>query len=80
MSLKQQKKLHEQAKIQLGENVRRCRNAVGLSQEQLALRIGLGQGYISQIESGQHNPTLETIAELASALGTSVENLFREYE
>lgn len=80
ISLKQRKKIHKQAKTRLGKNVRRCRHAAGLSQEEVGLRIGLGQGYISHIESGQHNPTLETIAELASALGTSIDNLFCENE
>jgi len=74
-SLRQQKKIHKRAKACLAKGVRSYRRAVGLSQEELALRIGLDQAYISRIESERLNPTLETIAELAAAMGISIEEL-----
>ena len=50
-------------------NVRRLRTATGLSQEELAARAGLHRTYISSIERGQRNVSLENIFALASALG-----------
>jgi transcriptional regulator with XRE-family HTH domain len=40
-----------------------------LTQLELALRSGFGQGHISSIETGQKSPTLETIRCVAKALG-----------
>jgi len=71
-----QKKLHEDAKSNLGRNVKRLRQSLKLSQEELGLRIDADQAYISRIEAGRLNPTLESIAELANALETKVRNLF----
>jgi transcriptional regulator with XRE-family HTH domain len=64
----EKKKLYKEAKSHLAQCVSARRKALKLSQEDLAFRIGASQGYISLIESGKLNPTLETIAELADAL------------
>ncbi len=50
-------------------NLRRLRVAVGLSQEELASRAGLHRTYISSIERGQRNISLENIFIIATALG-----------
>ena len=55
----------------LGRNVRRFRYAAGLSQEELATRMGVDQGYISSLEAGRRNPTVVTVWHAAVALGTS---------
>jgi transcriptional regulator with XRE-family HTH domain len=52
----------------VGSNVRRLRLAAGLSQEELAARIGVEQGYVSRLEAGQKNPTIVTIWHMAVAL------------
>lgn len=77
-STKMQEKLHKLAKQQLGASVRVLRGTAELSQEELGLRINLDQSYISRLESGQLNPTLETIAELAAALDVSLEDIFKD--
>jgi transcriptional regulator with XRE-family HTH domain len=51
-----------------GENVKRLRQDAGISQEELAMRIGADQAYVSRLEAGQLNPTLETIGQIAAAL------------
>jgi len=53
----------------VGANVRRVRLEKGLSQEQLAEKSGFTQQYISGLESGQRNPTVITLHEIAQALG-----------
>lgn len=53
----------------VGRNVRKIRLGRGLTQEQLAEKSGLGQQYISPLESGRRNPTVVTLWELSQALG-----------
>ena len=55
----------------VGENVRRIRLAIPLTQEQLAEKAGFSQQYISDLERGGRNPTVVTLFELAQALGST---------
>lgn len=59
----------------LARNVRRLRTATGLSQEELAARAGLHRTYISSIERGQRNVSIENIFALARALGCEPRDL-----
>jgi transcriptional regulator with XRE-family HTH domain len=52
----------------VGLNIRKHRIAAGLSQEELAGRMGVEQYYISGWEAGRRNPTLITIWRAADAL------------
>lgn len=56
-------------------NLRRLRTAAGLSQEELADRAGLHRTYISSIERGQRNISLENIFVIANALGAQPDEL-----
>jgi len=62
-------------KQRLGELVRARRRVLGLSQEELGLRIGADQAYMSRIEGGRINLTLDTIDALAKALETDAASL-----
>ncbi|MBB5772091.1 transcriptional regulator with XRE-family HTH domain [Brevundimonas vesicularis] len=55
----------------VGRNVRRARIEQGLTQEELADRANTSQFYISSLEAGRRNPTVETVHALAIALGLS---------
>lgn len=55
----------------VGRNVKRIREKVGLTQEELAESSGFSQQYISGLEKGQRNPTIVTLYELAKALRVS---------
>lgn len=52
-----------------GRNLRAARAAQGLKQAELGEKAGLNQHYISRIEDGQVNLTLDTVKRLAAALG-----------
>ena len=52
----------------VGQNVRRIRQARGLTQEQFAELSGFSQQYIGGLEQSRRNPTIVTIYELAIAL------------
>lgn len=61
----------------VGRNVRRIRLAKGLTQEQFADVSGFTQQYISGLESGQRNPTVVSLFELAQALGVDPAELLK---
>ncbi len=61
--------------IIFGGNVRQCRLAHGLTQAMLSELSGLDQTYISGIENGLRNPTIESAVRLAKALKTTVAQL-----
>lgn len=52
----------------LGANVKRLREQLGLSQEQLAFDADMHRTYISGIERGVRNPTVTVLERLAKAL------------
>ena len=52
----------------LGENLRRIRHETGISQEELADRANLHRTYISSIERGERNVSIENIFAIAQAL------------
>ncbi|HBW56819.1 MAG TPA: transcriptional regulator [Oscillatoriales bacterium UBA8482] len=59
--------------------MRRRRRELDLSQEELAERSELHRTYISSIERGQRNPSLENIEKIAKALRISISELFEKY-
>jgi ribosome-binding protein aMBF1 (putative translation factor) len=54
---------------ELAKLVIRLRALEGLSQEELARRMGTTKAAISRLESGRHRPSVETLRRLAEALG-----------
>lgn len=59
-----------------GQRVKNLRLQAGLSQEAFAHRCGLDRTYISGIERGVRNPTLEVIAVIAQGLSIELSALF----
>ena len=66
--------------LPFGAALRRLRKAAGLSQEQLGMEAGVQRNFISLIERGQNQPTINTIARLARALGIKASELVAEAE
>ncbi len=62
----------------LGLNVQRLRRQKGWSQEALAFESGLHRTYISGIERGVRNPTIEIVAQLAQTLDVPASELLAE--
>ena len=57
-----------------GAELKRLREAAGLSQSGLAKRVGLNASYINRLESGEREPPrAETVSALAEALGVGGE-------
>ena len=57
--------------VALGEAIRQRRLKLGLSQEGLALEVGLDRSYIGGIERGEHNVALMNLLRIAIALKLS---------
>lgn len=60
----------------LGNRVRELRRDAGVSQEDFADSCGFARSYMSRIERGTSNLSLDGIERLASAFGISVGELF----
>jgi transcriptional regulator with XRE-family HTH domain len=63
-----------------GELARRLRIERGYSQEDFSFRVGLHQTYVSSVERGERNVTIETASRIAKALGTTLTDMFSELE
>lgn len=61
----------------LGIRIAELRNNKGLTQEQLAGKMEISPKYLSSIERGKENPTLNTLINLTESLGVNFEDLFR---
>jgi len=66
-------------KTLLGMAIKTQRASLGISQEELAHRAGLHRTYISDLERGARNPSIESIEKLAGALQVSVSKLFESF-
>jgi two-component system response regulator len=67
-------------KKNFGAAVRHRRDYLGISQEELAGRAGLHRTYISDVERGARNVSLESIYRLATALEVPLSVLFLRFE
>ncbi len=63
--------------IKLGKNLKRLRIERGISQGQIARTLKVGRSFITNIENGKTNSTLDTIARVAQAVGVSVGELVK---
>ena len=66
--------------VQLGRAVRKLRIKQNISQEEFAALCNLHRTYISDVELGKRNLSVENVERIAKALGISVSMLFLEAE
>jgi transcriptional regulator with XRE-family HTH domain len=59
----------------LGRRIQKIRKAKGLTQEQLAEKIGTSTPWIGHIETGRELPNLKLLQKIARALGVKVKDL-----
>ncbi len=62
----------------VGDNLRRIREKMNLTQEALALKSGLTQGYINFLESGKRGYTGKSLGKITESLGIPISKLFEE--
>ncbi|EAM9239496.1 XRE family transcriptional regulator [Salmonella enterica] len=63
-------------KKMLGNRIRELRRETGLSQEDFADKCGIDRSYMSGIERGVRNPTLEILWAISGGLGLDLSQLF----
>jgi transcriptional regulator with XRE-family HTH domain len=63
-------------KTKFGERIQELRNRKEIKQQTLADRMDVDRTYISKIENGKKNPTLEIIHELSEQLDTPLREVF----
>ena len=61
----------------LGANMKRIRKVKQMTQGDICRKLGVDRSYISNVESGNKNPTLSTITKLAKVLSVSVDELLK---
>ena len=66
------------ARLLVGQNVRRLRLAANLSQEAVAELMGVDRAYVSALELGKRNPTIITLWQVAEALKVRLADLVDE--
>lgn len=64
--------------MNLGEKIKQMRNQLGLTQAELADRCELTKGYISQLENDLNSPSIATLTDILSALGSNLAEFFKE--
>lgn len=64
----------------IGEKIKDLRLSCELTQEELADRCELTKGYISQLENDLTSPSIATLIDILSALGTNLKEFFNEQE
>ena len=68
------------AQEQLGMRIRFLRQQLRWSQEDLASNANINKNYISDLENGRRNPSLEILERIASTFGISLAELFKGVE
>lgn len=61
-----------------GNRIRELRLASGMTQEAFADHCGFARTYMSRLETGGANPSLDAIKTLADALGIPLKDLFND--
>ena len=62
---------------QLGKRIAYLRKQKHMSQLDLSLETGLSQSYLSELEKGKRNPTVNVLNKIAIALNIDLSNLFK---
>lgn len=68
--------MHDHRIVLLGQNIRKIRKELGLSQEALANESGLDRAYVGKIERGEKNITVAKLLQIVDALGIATSELF----
>ena len=63
----------------LGENIRLIRRRVGISQEKLAEKAELNSAYVSDVERGEENISMDALVRIAKSLNATVNDLTRGF-
>ena len=60
----------------LGQRIRQLRRSQGLSQERLALMVGVERAYLAKVEAGTRNVSIDVLEKIAGGFGLSLAEFF----
>ncbi|QXE19977.1 helix-turn-helix domain-containing protein [Clostridium sp. 001] len=63
--------------MKLSAKLRELRNTNNLTLKELSKKSGISVSFISDIENGRRNPSIETLKSLANALGISADEFLK---
>lgn len=63
-------------KVEVGKRIRELRNEMGISQEALANRAEIDRTYVTDVENGRRNISIENLEKLVIALQTEFKDFF----
>ena len=66
--------------MSIGNKIKTLRTKLSLTQEELADRCDLTKGYISQLENDLTSPSISTLMDILTALGTTLKDFFNDEE
>lgn len=67
-------------RIRLGQRIKELRHKVSLSQEQLALKADLDRTYMTSVENGRRNISIQNIEKIINALEITFEEFFNGFD
>jgi transcriptional regulator with XRE-family HTH domain len=70
----------QECRILLSKNIKRFRGRIGLSQMELALRLGMSTTFLSDIETGKKWVSARTLSDIAKTLKIEIFELFKPPE
>ncbi len=56
-----------------GERIRQLRKAQGMTQEQLALKLNIGDRHLRKIEAGEKGPSIDILVEISALFNISLD-------
>lgn len=67
-------------KQMIGVRIKDIRNKRRITQEQLSESVGINTKYLSSIERGKENPTLNILLKLAQSLDVNLDEIFSDIQ
>lgn len=64
--------------MNIGDRIKKIREAKGLSQKEVALNLSMNPSQYSKIENGKVDPQCSSIEKIANALGISLADIFTQ--
>lgn len=65
-------------RLRIGQRIAELRKEQGMTQTQLAERCGLQQAHIARIEAGRYSVGLDTLAQIADAMGMKIDFIIND--
>lgn len=66
--------------MSLGEELRKSRLGVGMTQEELAFKADISRNYVSLLELGEKSPTVHVLLRICKALGVRASTIIARIE